>query len=349
MKSYSKIFDFCLSTNIADYRHMHKLLRQERSFAESIVETVQAIILVLDPQGRIIRFNPFFEEISGYRLEEAQGKNWFDTFIPERNRETTRDLFLKAVNNIQTRGNIDTIVIRDGRERLIEWYDKTLNDEEGKLIGLLCVGQDVTERKQAEESLQDALRQTHNERAKTEAIIATIGDGITIHDLNFRIIFQNEAQEKMMGKHVGEHCYEAYQHRNSVCDECPALMTFEDGKMHRSERSTIIGNKTLHVENIASPLRDADGTIIAVVETVHDITDRKALEAEREKLIKDLQDALAQINALQGILPICMFCKKIRDDKDYWHQLEAYIMKHSEVQFTHGICPECVKKHGYDE
>ncbi|MGD0283559.1 MAG: response regulator [Dissulfurispiraceae bacterium] len=65
---------------------------------------------------------------------------------------------------------------------------------------------------------------------------------------------------------------------------------------------------------------------------------------EREKLILDLQDALAKVKTLSGMLPICASCKKIRDDKGYWNQIEAYISEHSEALFTHAICPECAKK-----
>ena len=65
---------------------------------------------------------------------------------------------------------------------------------------------------------------------------------------------------------------------------------------------------------------------------------------EREKLIQELQDALAKIKALRGLIPICASCKKIRDDKGYWGQIEVYIRDHSEAEFTHGICPECLKK-----
>ncbi|MDA8085388.1 MAG: response regulator [Nitrospiraceae bacterium] len=73
--------------------------------------------------------------------------------------------------------------------------------------------------------------------------------------------------------------------------------------------------------------------------------ERKRLEAEKEQLIADLQEALANVRRLTGLLPICMHCKKIRDDKGYWNQLEAYISEHSEVAFSHGLCPECRKKY----
>jgi len=94
------------------------------------------------------------EEISGYLLEEVQGEDWFATFLPERNRSRIRELFLKAIGDIQTRGNINLIVTKDGRERQIEWHDKALKDVEGNVVGLLAIGQDITERKRAERLLQ---------------------------------------------------------------------------------------------------------------------------------------------------------------------------------------------------
>ncbi len=65
---------------------------------------------------------------------------------------------------------------------------------------------------------------------------------------------------------------------------------------------------------------------------------------EHKRLVEELQKALSEVNQLRGILPICASCKKIRDDEGYWNQIESYISTHSEAQFSHGICPECVKK-----
>jgi hypothetical protein len=70
----------------------------------------------------------------------------------------------------------------------------------------------------------------------------------------------------------------------------------------------------------------------------------KQAEEEREKLIRQLQEALASIKTLSGLLPICYSCKQIRDDKGYWNQIETYIHDHSDAQFTHGICPACATK-----
>jgi DNA-binding response OmpR family regulator len=68
-------------------------------------------------------------------------------------------------------------------------------------------------------------------------------------------------------------------------------------------------------------------------------------EAEQQKLIAQLREALAEIKTLKGFIPICASCKKIRDDEGYWNQLEAYITEHTEAVFTHGICPQCAAKY----
>lgn len=76
----------------------------------------------------------------------------------------------------------------------------------------------------------------------------------------------------------------------------------------------------------------------------HDITRRKQAEVEREKLIVDLQKAMAEVKTLHGLLPICAHCKKIRDDQGYWQNVEEYVKQHTEAEFSHGICPDCIAK-----
>lgn len=74
------------------------------------------------------------------------------------------------------------------------------------------------------------------------------------------------------------------------------------------------------------------------------ITRLKQSEAEKTKTIQDLQKANEEIKILKGIIPICAACKKIRDDQGFWRQLESFIHAHSEAQFSHGICPDCMEE-----
>lgn len=87
-----------------------------------------------------------------------------------------------------------------------------------------------------------------------------------------------------------------------------------------------------------------NGQSLGIRGMLRNITERKQVEQEREKLIIELQHALKEVKTLSGMLPICSSCKKIRDDKGYWNQIETYIGEHSDAQFSHGICPDCMKR-----
>jgi PAS domain S-box-containing protein len=78
-----------------------------------------------------------------------------------------------------------------------------------------------------------------------------------------------------------------------------------------------------------------------IYSVARDITERKRAEEEREQLVRDLLAALAEVRTLRAILPICSYCRKVRDDEDYWHSVEGYISQHTDMKFSHGVCPDC--------
>ncbi len=81
-----------------------------------------------------------------------------------------------------------------------------------------------------------------------------------------------------------------------------------------------------------------------ILVTLRDASEHIQAEKEKEKILQELQKALEKIQTLRGLLPICAYCKKIRNDQGYWEQVETYIKTHSLADFTHGICPDCMKK-----
>ncbi len=91
--------------------------------------------------------------------------------------------------------------------------------------------------------------------------------------------------------------------------------------------------------------RDAIGKPIKITGIIQDITRQKLEEIERENIIQKLQAALDNVKILKGLLPICMHCKKIRDEKGYWKRIEAYIQENSEAEFSHSLCRDCAKEH----
>lgn len=84
---------------------------------------------------------------------------------------------------------------------------------------------------------------------------------------------------------------------------------------------------------------DSERNVIYSV--ARDITARKQVEEERDRLLAELQAALAEVRTLQAILPICAYCRNVRDDENYWHSVEAYVATHTNTRFSHGICPSC--------
>jgi PAS domain S-box-containing protein len=122
-----------------------------------------------------------------------------------------------------------------------------------------------------------------------------IGDGVSIQDLDYRILYQNQRSKDMIGDHVGEYCYRAYEHKDAVCEECPVQLTFKDGEVHTSERTTTTESGLRHFEITASPIRGSTGKIIAGIEVVRDFTEHKkekqALQYSEKQLRKFVDKA----------------------------------------------------------
>jgi len=120
---------------------------------------------------------------------------------------------------------------------------------------------------------------------------------------------------------------------------------------------TASGNEIAAVQAMKSGasdylVKDPDGVYLdllpaVVLQVLHQRDmerERREHEEERERLIAELQDALANVKTLRGMLPICAGCKKIRDDEGYWSQIESYLHRHSEAEFSHGLCPGCAEE-----
>jgi hypothetical protein len=99
----------------------------------------------------------------------------------------------------------------------------------------------------------------------------------------------------------------------------------------------------ISAEGLYSPAKFGLGTFLGTQGIARDISARKQAEEEREKLHSKLQEAFDNIKTLKGLLPICANCKKIRDDKGYWNQIETYVRDHSDAEFSHSICPDCAE------
>jgi PAS domain S-box-containing protein len=180
-------------------------------------------------------------------------------------------------------------------------------------------------------------------------IVDTIPNPIFVKDKEGRYVFCNTAFETYTGlkkeEIVGKTDYDVspkriadpYHEMDNILLESGGAQDYEiyfqnpDG----NNQATLF-NKACYTHT--------DGTVVGLVGVITDVTDRKAVEEEKKELIRELSRALAEIKTLSGLLPICSYCKKVRDDQGYWSRIEKYIQENSEATFSHGICPDCMKR-----
>jgi len=144
--------------DITERKRMEQAIRDERDFARSLIETAQAIVLVLDSDGRIVSYNHYTEELTGYPLTDVQGKDWFQTFIPQGDHASIRQLFHLALDGEPIQSHVNPIRTRDGGVREIAWWARALRDARGEIRGVLSVGHDLTELNQARQRALQAER-----------------------------------------------------------------------------------------------------------------------------------------------------------------------------------------------
>lgn len=137
---------------------------------------------------------------------------------------------------------------------------------------------------------------------ESNVLLSAIGDGVTVHNQQYRIIYQNKKMKDLFGDCTGMLCYEAYEKEAAICPDCPVAACFVDGEIHRAERLIEINGKTHIFSSSAAPIRNKDGEVVAAVEVVRDITERKKCE-EREIRFKNLYAALSLTN--KAIIRLC--------------------------------------------
>jgi PAS domain-containing protein len=215
------------------------------------------------------------------------------------------------------------------------------------------------EQLETEKNLRESRTELKRAKDLSETILNTIEDAVClINTEDYSIVGANKtflAEYKTTPKDIlGSLCYDITHHRQEPCcltdAKCPLKETVLEGRTSHAEHRHVLPDESeIFVDIITSPVMDEKGKVIQVVHIARNITDRKKAEKEKEKLVMELQTAIEEIKTLKGIIPICMHCKGIRDDKGSWHKLEKFIMEHSEAQFSHGICEECLKKYYPEE
>jgi PAS domain S-box-containing protein len=294
-----------------------------------------------DLEGNFVDGNKAAEEITGYRKEELIGKNFLNlSLLP-------LDQFPKAAaclaqNALGRPTGPDAFVLnrRDGDQVAVEVRTFPVKIQ-GQTLAL-GIARDISDRTRAEEALRES-KERYEMTTKAGQV------GVWDWNLETNEIYLDPNLKAMLG-------YEDYEIRNHLDDwgrlvhpdDAERVMAEADAHLQGSKPHYEIAHRMLHRDGSirwflarGNAVRDAKGKPYRVVGTDTDITASKRAGDEREMLQKQLEKALTKV--LGGFINICANCKRIHDDSGHWVPIEKYIGEHTEAEFSHGICPECLR------
>ena len=322
-------------SDIREYRRVVADLQESEERYRHLVEmSPEAIVTYKD--GKIAFVNDSgVKSFGAQRLGDLLGKPIMEFIHPE-DRRQVQERIERIIGTGQPLPTVEMRLIRlDGSCVPVEVVSTPISS--GKGIFIQAAIRDISDRKAIETQVR-----------LLSATIRSVNDCISITDLKDEILFVNEAfcstygygSEELIGKNIA-----LVRSPNQAALPAQAILpaTLEGGwfgeVLNRRKDGT-----DFPVELQTSVVKGERGEPLALVGIAHDITQRKREEEERQRLISELREALTNVKTLKGLLPICASCKKIRDDRGYWNQIEVYVRNHSDADFSHSICPECMRK-----
>jgi PAS domain S-box-containing protein len=279
--------------DITERKHAERLLRKERDRAQKYLDVAGVMLVAIDTEQRVGLINKKGCEILGYNEDEIIAKNWFDNFLPERIKKDVKGAFNKLLC-----GDADApeyyenpVLTKDGAERLIAWHNTVLRDDKGKVIAALGSGEDITERKRAEEALRESEEKYRDLFENAREAILTLDLKGNITGVNKLVEEYGFKREDLIGKSHFD--FIAEKSRNKAFKEFERLTqgTPVEGEV---EVITPKGNRIVEYRN--NPIRRG-GQIVGVQEILIDITERKKAE---QQLLNDQ----AQLKSLASELTL---------------------------------------------
>ena len=263
-----------------------KLAADERRW-RSLLENVNLIVLGVDKGGCVNFVNPFFNRISGFATEDVIGKPLVELFS-EGDRQELEERFTKAMRGDIRPHATRALATKTGLSRQVNWFNTVLRDAGNQITGILSIGEDVTELMQAQQALQD-------EKERMDVILSTLDTGLVLLDTDLNVVWINETLRKMFpeGVPLGSKCYDIAENRSAPCEDCGAVQSLKDGRVHVTERYNASIEKWVNI--VSLPISDESGRIVQILEATTDITERKHTEEARDRYLVELETLKARL------------------------------------------------------
>ena len=308
--------------------------------SRAVLDSAPEGILVVNREGQIVHVNAQTEELFGYGPDELLGVH-FEVLLPQLFREEherqiagyTRAPGLRPGRvGLELRG-----LHKDGTEILLEMSLCSVDVQDGPLV--CCVLRKIASPKASEHPSRDVEQ-------RFRLMVENSHDILTIRDADTRVRYTSPSIHRVLGYRqeeiIGSTGFELI-HPEDRSNVETALNEFWKNPGARDSiqyRARHANGSWVSLEVVAYNLLDHPD-IRGVVINGRDISQRMQTEAERERTIAELQEAISKLDTLTGLLTICASCKKIHAENGSWQQIESYIRDRSQVEFSHSMCPEC--------
>ena len=370
--------------DITERKRVEKALLEEKNFADSVINSMPGIFYLFDEKGRFLRWNRKLEIVSGYSAEEISKISPLDFFGGEEKKlveEKIQEVFIKGESSVEANflskdgekiPHLFTgLPFKSGNQNYLVGMGVDITER--KQMEEILIRSEETAKKVSQENETIAeigriISSTLNieeiyERFAEEAKKLIPFDRIVINTIDIEkgtVLNVYMAGQGITDREVGKiYSLEGSGNAEMVCTKSSLLIQTEDFDEYKDRFPMLLstfqaGFRSIINVPLFSKKKIVGGLLLRSLKP-YAYTDKDVRLAERvgnqiagaivnAQLFKDLQKAIAEVKQLGGLLPICSGCKKIRDDKGYWNQIEEYISDHSEAIFSHGLCPDCLKR-----
>lgn len=276
-----------------DLEKKREALAQERNFVTAILDTVSALVIVLDPEGRIVGFNRACEKLAGFTFEEVKGQTFWDLFVPPEEAPAVKEVFGGLFGSEFSKDHEGHWMAKDGSRRLIAWSITVIRGASGQIDHVIGTGVDITERKRVESEIVRA-------KEEWEKTFDAVPDLIMILDLNHRIVRANRAMAARLAAVPedlsGKACFEAVHGTQCPPGFCVHSKLMADGLEHTVEVFEESVNGLFAIS--CSPLRDRQGKLWGSVHVARDITERKKVEQTLASTVEELRQSALETEAM---------------------------------------------------